>query len=178
MVGASASTVEVAEGWEKGSGSDGDGETSSVIMKGTCSLDPGVRVVSIEEDSVGRAEAFSSSLGSRTFLLHFAVEARLVACGIFASLPRIGPASAQPFFVFAGIGPLQAAFPEISETRSSDFSSLIEVRRDRLFAVRLSCLSSLESDRLLRVLPPQKGMCRSAMSPIADEAKSIIPGRC
>ena len=55
MVGASASTVEVAEGWEIGSGSDVDGETGSVIMKGTCSLDPGVRVVSIEEDSVGRA---------------------------------------------------------------------------------------------------------------------------
>ena len=55
MVGASASTVEEAEGWEIGSGSDGDGETGSFIMKGTCSLDPGVRVVSIEKDSVGRA---------------------------------------------------------------------------------------------------------------------------
>ena len=55
MVGASASTVEVAEGWEIGYGSNGDGETGSVIMKGTCSLDPGVRVVFIEEDSVGRA---------------------------------------------------------------------------------------------------------------------------
>ena len=55
VVGTSASTVEVAEGWELGSGSDGDGVTGSVIIKGTCSLDPGVRVVSIEEDSVGRA---------------------------------------------------------------------------------------------------------------------------
>ena len=36
-------------------GGDDDGETGSVIIKGTCSLDPGVRVVSIEEDSVGRA---------------------------------------------------------------------------------------------------------------------------
>ena len=55
MVGASASTVEEAEGWEIGSGSGGDGETGSVIINKTCSLDPGFRVVSIEEDSVGRA---------------------------------------------------------------------------------------------------------------------------
>ena len=55
VVGASPSTVEVAEGWEIGSGSGGDGETGSIIIKETCSLDPGVRVVSIEEDSVGRA---------------------------------------------------------------------------------------------------------------------------
>ena len=101
-----------------------------------------------------------------------------MACGIFASLPRVGPAPAPPFFVFAGIGPLQAAFPEMSEKRSSHFSSLMEVRRDRLFAVGLSCFSSLESDCLLRDLPPQTRMRRSAMSPIADEAESIIPGTC
>ena len=57
VVGASASTVEEAEGWEIGSGSGGDGETGSVIMNGTCLLDPGCRVVSIKEDSVGRAGA-------------------------------------------------------------------------------------------------------------------------
>ena len=55
MVGLSASTVEVAEGWEIGSGSGGDGETGYFIIKETCLLDPGVRVVSIKEDSVGRA---------------------------------------------------------------------------------------------------------------------------
>ena len=52
VVGASASTVEVAEGWEIGSWSGGDSETGSLIIKTTCSLDLGVRVVSIEEDSV------------------------------------------------------------------------------------------------------------------------------
>ena len=99
-----------------------------------------------------------------------------MACRIFASLPRVGPASAPPFFGFAGIGRLKVAIPEMSETRSSHFLSLMEVRRDRLFAVRLSCLSSLESERLLRDLPRQTGMSRPAMSPIADEAESIIPG--
>ena len=84
----------------------------------------------------------------------------------------------HPFSFFSGIGPLQAAFPKMSETRSSHFSSFMEVRQDCLFAVRLSCFSSLESDRLLRDLPPQTGMSRSAMSPIADEEKSIIPGTC
>ena len=101
-----------------------------------------------------------------------------MACGIFASLPRVGPAPAPLFFVFAGIGRLQAAIPEMSETRSSHFSSLMEVRRNRLFAVRLSCFSSLESDRLLGNLPPQTGISRSAMNPIADEAELIIPGTC
>ena len=57
MIGASASRVEEAKGWEIGSGSDGIGETGCVIIKGPCLLDPGVRVVSIEEDSVKRAGA-------------------------------------------------------------------------------------------------------------------------
>ena len=119
-----------------------------------------------------------SSLSARTFLWNLAPESRLGACGIFASLPQVGPAPAPPFFVFAGTEPSLAAFHEISETRLSDFSSLIKVRRDRLFVVRLSWFSSLESDRLLQDLPPQTGLSRSAMSPIADEAESIIPGTC
>ena len=53
---ASASAVEVAVGWGFGSLFDGEaGETVSVMIGKTCSLDPSVRVVSIKEDSIGRA---------------------------------------------------------------------------------------------------------------------------
>ena len=119
-----------------------------------------------------------STLSGRTFLWNLAPEARLGACGFFASLPRVGFTPATPFFVFAGTEPSLAAFPEMSETRSSHFGSLVDARRNHLFAVRLSCFSSLVSDRLLRNLPPQTGMSRSAMSPIAYKAESIIPGTC
>ena len=55
---ASASAVEVAVGWGFGSVFDGEaGETVSVMIGKTCSLDPSVRVVSIKEDSIGRAGA-------------------------------------------------------------------------------------------------------------------------
>ena len=57
-VGASASAVEVAVVWEFGSVFDvAAGETGSVMIGVTCSFDPGVWVISIEEDSVGRAVA-------------------------------------------------------------------------------------------------------------------------
>ena len=55
-VGISASTVEIAKGWEIGFGFGGnDNKTGSVIIKGTCLLDSGVLVVSIKKDLVGRA---------------------------------------------------------------------------------------------------------------------------
>ena len=137
VVSASASTVEVAEGWEIGFGSDGDGEKGSVIMKRTCSLDPGVRVVSIEEDSVGTAGAVVFRFKN----LPFASRAKGTLDGLrdLCFFTSRWPGTRATFFVFAGIGPLQAAFHEMLKTRFSDFSSLMEVRRDRLFAVRLSC---------------------------------------
>ena len=119
-----------------------------------------------------------STLIGRTFLWNLAPEDGwwLAASSLFylelARHPR------HLFFVFfSGTEPSLAAFPKMSETRSSHFVSLIDARQDRLFAVCLSCFSSLESDRLLRDLPPQTGS-RSAISLIADEAESIIPGTC
>ena len=176
VVGASASTVEVAEGWEIGSGSGGDGETGSLIIKGTCSLDLGVRVVSIEEDSVGRAGPVDFRI--KNFCLESRAGGTLGGLRDLRFFTSSWPGTRATLVLFAGIGPMQAAFPEMLETWSSDFSSLMEVRLDRFFAVRLFCFSSLESDRLLGDLPPQTGMSRSAMSPIADEAESIIPGTC
>ena len=110
MVGASASTVKVAEGWEIGSESGGDGETGSSIIKETCLLDPGVQVVSIEEDSVGRAGPVEFKWGN--FSLNLAPDARLGAFGFFASLPRVSPASAPLLFRFCWYRAIASGFPQ------------------------------------------------------------------
>ena len=153
-----------------------DGETGSIIIKGTCSLDPNVRVVSIERIRLEGRDP--PNLSGRTFVWNLAFEARLGACVFFAFMPRVGPAPVPPFVDFAGTEPLLANFFEMSNTRHSYFGSLINARRDRLFAVCLSCFSLLESNRLVRDLPTQKGIRQSAISPIATEAESIIPGTC
>ena len=119
-VGTSASTVEVAEGWEIGSGLVGDdGETNSVIIKGTCSLDPGDRVGSIEADSVGKAGPVdfkweNCPLESRTG----GTVGGMRRLRIFTSS---WPGTCATFFVVAGTEQSLAVFPEMSETRSSHF---------------------------------------------------------
>ena len=121
----------------------------------------------------------SSSLRARTFLLSPSEEARFVASDIFAFLPRFDAAFAPPFFVLACIAPSLAACLKTLETQFSDFSSQsLRHRRARLFEARLFCLSSLVSIRLLLGLFPRTGRSRFAMTPMADEAESIILGTC
>ena len=176
MVGASASTVEVAEGWEIGSGSDGDGETGSIIMKGTCSLDPGIRIVTIEEDSVGRAGAVVFRF--KNFPFASRTGGTLGGLRDLCFFTSSWPGTRSTLFSFCWYRAIASGFPrnvgnaifglfvvDGSSTGSHVCSSFVVffIARFRSFTARFASVT---------------GMCRSAMSPIADEAESIIPGTC